>query len=127
MKDDLWKMPDQKMSKVKFPSVKMPKIEIPEIDLKPWMGKEPEGKGRTQIPPKLRKQVWEKQFGNRKSGKCPVCEERTVYYDAFHCAHRVSVKNKGTDTLRNLVPACQRCNLQMGSQNMRDFKRANFP
>jgi len=127
MKDDAWKIPKYKMPNVTMPSVKMLKVKMPEVDLTPWIGKEPEGKGRTQIPPKLRKKVWEKQFGNRKSGKCPVCEDRTVYCDAFHCAHRVSVKNKGTDTLRNLVPACQRCNLQMGTQNMRDFKRENFP
>jgi 5-methylcytosine-specific restriction endonuclease McrA len=114
------------MPSVKLPQVTLPKVEMPEIDLTPWYGKEPEGRGRTQIPPKLRKQVWEKQFGTRKSGKCPVCEERTIYFDAFHCAHRVSVKNDGSDTLKNLVPACQRCNLQMGTQNLRDYKKENF-
>jgi hypothetical protein len=127
MKNDPWGMHPYKMPSVKLPQVKLPKVQMPEIDLKPWMGKEPEGKGRKQIPPQIRKKVWENQFGNRKSGRCPVCEERTIYNDAFHCAHRKSVKNGGSDTLRNLVPACQRCNLQMGSQNLRDYKRINFP
>ena len=126
MKDDPWGMSEYKMPRVNLPSVKLPKVKMPEVDLTPWYAKEPEGKGRTQIPPKLRKKVWEKQFGNRKSGKCPVCKERPVYFNAFHCAHKVSVKNGGSDTLRNLVPACQRCNLQMGSQNMRDYIKANF-
>jgi 5-methylcytosine-specific restriction endonuclease McrA len=127
MKKNPWEIPQYNMPVTKMPNLKLPKMQMPDVNLTPWIGKEPEGKGRTQIPPKLRKQVWEKQFGNRKSGKCPVCEERTIYCDAFHCAHRVSVKNNGTDTLRNLVPACQRCNLQMGIQNLRDYKKVNYP
>ena len=127
MKNDLWGTPKYKMPFSKLPRASLPKVKMPEVDFTPWIGKEPEGRGRTQIPPKLRKQVWEKQFGTRKTGKCPVCEERTIYSDAFHCAHRVSVKNDGSDTLRNLVPACQKCNLQMGTQNLRDYKKTNFP
>ena len=127
MKNNLWGNPEYKMPSAKLPHVNLPKVKMPEIDLTSWIGREPEGKGRKPIPPQLRKKVWEKQFGNRKSGKCPVCEERTIYFDAFHCAHRISVKNEGSDTLRNLVPACQRCNLQMGTQNLRDYKKTNFP
>lgn len=127
MKDNFWNLPQYKLPSTSLPKVKMPTAKMPELDLTPWIGKTSEGKGRKPLPPQLRKKVWEKQFGTRKSGKCPVCEERIIYSDAFHCAHRVSVKNKGSDTLRNLVPACQRCNLQMGAQNLRDYKKANFP
>jgi 5-methylcytosine-specific restriction endonuclease McrA len=127
MKKDPWGMPQHVMLNAKLPRMTLSKIKMPDVDLTPWIGKEPVGGGRKPIPPQLRKKAWEKQFGDRKSGKCPVCEERIIYNDAFHCAHRVSVNNNGSDTLRNLVPACQRCNLQMGTHNLRDFKKANFP
>lgn len=127
MKNDPWDLPQYQIPKTNLPRMTLSKVKMPEVDLTPWIGKETVEGDRKPIPPQLRKKVWEKEFGNRKSGKCPVCEERIIYSDAFHCAHRVSVKNRGSDLLRNLVPACQRCNLQMGTQNLRDYKKANFP
>lgn len=86
------KIPKVKVSISKIPTAKAPKIpKPPKIDLKPVNIKHPkidlsiwEGKERQKIPPATRKKVWEKRFRNRKSGKCFVCGERTIYSDAFH-------------------------------------------
>ena len=75
---------------------------------------------KKKISPKLRKQVWEKEFGENNNGICPVynCNNNINNgSDGFHCGHIISEFNEGITSIDNLRPICSGCNSYMGKSN----------
>jgi 5-methylcytosine-specific restriction endonuclease McrA len=72
---------------------------------------------RKSISSKLRKQIWEKEFGNKTEGKCPISSCSVILYkeddSAFQCGHVIPKSRGGEDTLDNLRPICANCNARM--------------
>jgi hypothetical protein len=75
----------------------------------------------------LRLQCWKSLFGENNHGECPFCRGqifynyRTRHIDGsseFECAHIISRKRGGKDTLDNLIPACKSCNKLQGTENV---------
>jgi len=72
------------------------------------------------ISPKLRLQVWIKEFGNNYNSKCPFngCNNNiNIGKNGFHCGHIISEYNGGPTVLENLKPICSGCNLKMGKSD----------
>ena len=70
-----------------------------------------------------RRQIWEKR--NKEAslkGKCYTCN-REIDYDDFQAGHIVSHFHGGKMTLNNLEPICSPCNLDMGIENLNEYKR----
>ncbi len=81
---------------------------------------------RKKIPQSARNTLFESKFGNElNKGKCFVCK-RDIVKDNFHCGHKISVKNGGTDQISNLECICVSCNLSMGSMNMDEYINRYF-
>jgi hypothetical protein len=78
-------------------------------------------KGNTNIPHKVRKQVWIKRNGNNMVGKCFCCNE-SLEFDEFHAGHIIPIFKGGLNTISNLEPICSTCNQNMGIQNLNDYK-----
>lgn len=73
------------------------------------------------IPRRLRQQVWERDHGRRKRGRCCCCG-RAITSDWWECAHVVAERNGGPTVLDNLRCCCGPCNRRMGTQNLDDYK-----
>ncbi len=88
---------------------------------------EPENKdGRRKLPTALRRALWISKFGeDNLKGNCFVCNYK-IDMHGFHCGHVLSVKNGGSDNIKNLECVCALCNLSMGTQNMMEFKQKYF-
>lgn len=80
---------------------------------------------RKSMTKSKRLEVWNKEFGNKKTGLCPVkgCKQllRLEEQNSFHCGHITSIKYGGSNDLSNLRPICANCNGKMGYQNWNDF------
>jgi hypothetical protein len=73
---------------------------------------------KQKIQPKLRIEVWKKEFGNNDNGNCPLCNNLiNIGKNGFHCSHIISEVNGGKTEINNLRPLCMSCNLKMGSNN----------
>ena len=73
---------------------------------------------KQKIQPKLRIEVWRKEFSNNDEGNCPICKNViNIGKNGFHCSHIISEANGGLTELNNLRPLCEICNLRMGSKN----------
>lgn len=85
---------------------------------------EPHNKnGRTSLPKAVRRALWERRIGmDTMVGKCFVCET-DIDYHTFHCGHKQSVCNGGSDSIENLECICPPCNLSMNSTNMDDYMK----
>lgn len=88
---------------------------------------EPENKdGRRQLPKAVKKALWETKIGlDSLQGRCYVCNTEINFHN-FHCGHKRSVKNGGTDNLSNLECICALCNLSMGIEDLEIFKDRYF-
>jgi hypothetical protein len=75
---------------------------------------------RVPISKVLRQAVW-----NSKSleGQCYCCDEK-ITFDTFECGHITAVSKGGKTTLDNLRPVCRRCNSDMRTNNMDEYKRS---
>lgn len=78
-----------------------------------------------KMPSALRSAVWRQWVeGNVMSTKCYCCKSAVIEFPNFHCGHVVPASLGGKNTVDNLRPICQNCNLSMGNQNMKDFMNA---
>jgi hypothetical protein len=75
---------------------------------------------RPVISQNLKKKVWEKTFSDNIIGNCRCGIELTKTGD-WHAGHIKSWCTGGLTTLKNLLPICGPCNLEMGRQNLYDF------
>ena len=78
---------------------------------------------RKRITKIVRDKVWKKEYGTALSGKCPIpnCLNVIEYNNKFHCGHIISALNGGENTVQNLRPICEACNLAMGSTNWDEY------
>jgi 5-methylcytosine-specific restriction endonuclease McrA len=77
---------------------------------------------RPSIPRVLKNQTWLKHCGRVFDACCRCCHINPMNVFDYHTAHIIAVKNGGRTHLDNLLPTCQKCNLSMGTQNLRDFQ-----
>lgn len=76
------------------------------------------------IPQSARTSVWNHYIGmNIGSSICMVCKVMPIFQISFQCGHVLAKNNGGTNTLDNLRPICQTCNLSMGTMHMDDFMK----
>lgn len=78
-------------------------------------------KKRKSIPKKIRYEVWQK-YNCSVDGSCYVCNDKLKFYN-FHVGHVKSIHNGGTNSIDNLQPICQCCNLSMGVRDLEDYKK----
>ena len=76
-------------------------------------------------PTKIREQVWT-TYSKKYTAPCYVCSTEISSF-SFECGHVESIKMGGTDQPCNLKPVCGSCNKSMGTENMEDYKKRNFP
>lgn len=72
---------------------------------------------------KMRAQVFAKHNNNSFSGNCFVCKIPIEFTEQWQCAHIVAYSKGGKTTLDNLVPTCVKCNQDMGTMNLLDYKK----
>ena len=76
---------------------------------------------KRKIPQHIKEEVW-RLYG---SSLCWCCQQEPISAKNKHFGHIIAETNGGTETLDNLRPVCQNCNLRMGTRNMYDFMIAN--
>jgi hypothetical protein len=81
---------------------------------------------RKTIPKKLREKVWHTSFGDEVEGSCYCCDETIIFDRNYHVGHIIAHAQGGSDKVDNLRPVCRSCNLEMGVQNMDDFKKKYY-
>ena len=83
-------------------------------------------KGKKRITKKLRDQCWIQEFNNNDTGICPIstCSIQ-IHKNSkpinWHTGHIISEYNGGPTEGYNLRPICEKCNLDMGTQNWNDY------
>ena len=82
---------------------------------------------RKSIPKKLREMLWSQYFGETEKGSCFCCGGELHKTENYHACHLIAHKRGGSDCLPNLRPGCRDCNLSMGTQDMREYKKQFYP
>lgn len=77
------------------------------------------------IPKSLKDKVWKEYNGKKYKGTCYCCQE-TIEINNWHAGHVISESSGGETKLSNLRPVCASCNLSMGTQNMKEFKKNHW-
>ena len=49
-----------------------------------------------------------------------------IQRDCYDCSHIISNKNSGKEHINNIVVCCNKCNLQMGSENLLEYIEKNW-
>ena len=75
-------------------------------------------KRRSNIPKRLKDDVWNTYVGHNKAQSNCGCCGNPFGYNNFDCSHVISDKNGGQQTIENLRPCCASCNRSLGSKNM---------
>lgn len=82
-------------------------------------------KKRQSISKELQKEVWNKQFESKTSGKCPIYKCTNILSldisNSWQCGHIISLYNGGTIESTNLKPICPTCNQSMSSTNWNEW------
>ena len=76
---------------------------------------------RPRINTNLREKVWKNVNGSILDGICYCCTE-PLSYKSFECGHIIPVSLGGTTDEKNLRPICHDCNIDMGTQNLEEYK-----
>jgi hypothetical protein len=82
---------------------------------------------RKSIPKKLREMLWASYFSESETGSCFCCGSSIHKSENYHACHLIAHKRGGSDCLPNLRPGCRDCNLSMGTQDMREYKKQFYP
>lgn len=77
---------------------------------------------RVKLDSNLKDKVWRKHT-NTLDWHCYICK-CPIQYNKCHMAHIVPSCQGGKNTIDNVVPTCQLCNLSMGKQNLNEYKQA---
>lgn len=72
---------------------------------------------RKNIPQYIRKEVWLDYFPNSVA-LCPACNLNQITPFDFHAGHIESHRNGGATIVKNLMPICASCNIQIGRRDM---------
>lgn len=78
-------------------------------------------KKREKIPKEIRGLVWRKRNGENLRGECYCCEEELAF-ENFECGHVVARCLGGGIVVDNLEPICKKCNLDMRTMNLEEYK-----
>lgn len=81
-------------------------------------------KKREEITTELRRQTWYKINNDNNNGICYTCNKSLEYKD-MHCGHIKAHVEGGKTILDNLMPVCEKCNKEMGTQNLEEYKKYN--
>lgn len=83
---------------------------------------------RPQLSKKDKKAVWDNWFkkGHKGDFNCACCQT-VITKTNWHCAHVEAWSKSGDSSVENMRPTCEDCNRRMGTQNMDEFIRDNFP
>lgn len=82
---------------------------------------------RTNIPKRVRMEVWDEYIGKGKAeARCMCCERHDISVWTFHCGHIAARAQGGGTNIDNLRPICASCNLSMHTQNMNEFRLQFF-
>jgi hypothetical protein len=76
---------------------------------------------RPKITISLKREVWKRVNGDYLSGKCYCCNE-DLHYELFECGHVIPVSLGGETNIHNLKPICRKCNMDMKTMNLEEFK-----
>ena len=93
-----------------------------------WLNKKEEPYHKTKIIKSnisnyKRNIVWEREFGNTNSGKCPISFCKHILRrgqgvrNGYQCGHKISEFNGGITEPANLRPICASCNQSMGKKD----------
>ena len=94
----------------------------------PEVSKKEKHPRKKPIPAALKRQVWDMWIGARAGeAQCLCCNSATIRQLEFHCGHIVPESKGGRTWAMNLRPICAKCNLSMGTRDMREFQSAYFP
>ena len=78
---------------------------------------------RKQLRGVIREQIWDKWIGKDKgTAICPICETNEIRQTHYIAGHIIAVANGGEDTVDNIRPICNKCNLYMEVMNMDEYK-----
>ena len=77
---------------------------------------------REKIPKEIRGIIWRKRNGEKMNGECYCCENE-LEYENFECGHVVARCLGGNSSVDNLEPVCKKCNIDMGTMNLEEYKR----
>jgi 5-methylcytosine-specific restriction endonuclease McrA len=82
---------------------------------------------KKKIPQIKRILCWNTYIGEE-VGKalCLCCNTFHITQHNFHCGHVVAEANGGSLLIENLRPICDKCNIAMGTQDMREFAKQEF-
>ena len=80
---------------------------------------------RPKITLSLKREVWRKINGDYLVGKCYCCNE-DLNYELFECGHIIPVSIGGETNIHNLKPICRKCNMDMKTMNLEEFKELRF-
>jgi hypothetical protein len=79
---------------------------------------------RKNIPATVRFTVWNTYIGKTAAdANCWLNCGNKISQQLFECGHIMSVKDGGSNDIRNLRPICGLCNKSIGSSNMDEFKK----
>jgi hypothetical protein len=78
---------------------------------------------RVAVLAPTREMVWERQFGNKVHGICPVCYKTPISCLQFECGHITALAKGGANAIENYLPICSRCNRSMGTENLYAFQK----
>ena len=81
-------------------------------------------KKREEITPELRRQTWYKINNDDNNGICYTCN-KPLEFKQMQCGHIKPHAKGGKFVLNNLMPVCEKCNKEMGTQNLEEYKKYN--
>jgi len=83
---------------------------------------------RKQLSPKHRMIVWKKTYGQANDGVCSVCKLHKIHSGkhGFHTGHIIAHTKGGTSDLKNLLAICNVCNIDMGIQDLYEYKKTKI-
>ena len=85
---------------------------------------------RLNFNEKKRKDIFERWIPNGKKklrAKCYCCNKNKIDIMNYHISHVVPLRKGGDNTINNLRPCCQTCNLSMSTSNLYEWQHKKYP
>ena len=85
-------------------------------------------KSKKSIPKKVKNDAWDRYIGLEYGiAPCIVCRNTQINSKNFDAGHIISENNGGMINIDNILPICSPCNRSMGTKNMDDYIKENYP
>ena len=96
--------------------------DVEEPEPKPKPKPKPKPRPNPSVPRNIKELIWNKYIGEDIiKHRCCCCKIRIIKNTNFHAGHIIAKSKGGKNTVDNLRPICQDCNLGMGATNMIDY------